>query len=174
VVAPSITGSLFGTASVARSSISASYASNASDNYIICQVLNTNGQSINTATFTAINYPSESWDTSNMHSNVTNNTRITVPINGYYRATATLGFEANSTGSRILTFRVNGDVTDRYGYFSVPALSGSLSNYITTTAVFNLNANDYIEVYAYQNSGVTLDTQGEPWSGQNRFTVERL
>ena len=130
-------------------------------------------QTISNATYAAISFDAEEWDNDGIHSTSTNTTRFIAPVAGKYMVTATIGFASNSVGSRIINFRKNGNTTDRYGYQAAPALSG-IQSQLTATHTFNLSANDYIEVYAWQDSGGNLAVVSEPAtpSGITRMTMQ--
>jgi hypothetical protein len=177
-----LTASYAGTASVLLGSIeSASYALSASraeiSFYMSAQAFQTSSNvPMSSSTFTAMTFNRTNWDYGNMHNSSSNSSRLTVPVTGKYMATATAGFEFNDTGSRIIIFRINGNTNDRWGYFRTPAITdaGAVS-FETTTAILALNANDYVEVYMFQNSGIILNVAGETNTfGSCRFTLTYL
>jgi hypothetical protein len=127
--------------------------------FVGCSVTNTTVQSIANNTETAITFDSEEFDTDGFHSNVTNNTRITIPAGkgGYYNIVAQVTFAANSGGSnrnasifkngtRIATVSMN---QQGAGAYAVPTLNKIVSAVAT----------DYFEIKAEQNSGGSLNTR---------------
>lgn len=102
-----------------------------------------------------ITFDSERRDAKAMHSTVTNNTRITVPIPGWYYIWGNAVFDANATGSRVLQIRVGGSTAIAAVREIAPSASANSKMAIST--VYYLNADDYVELYAYQNSGGNLD-----------------
>lgn len=105
-------------------------------------------------------FDTERYDPSGFHSNVTNNSRLTVPsgLGGRYLLWASIEWAANAGGIRQMRFRVNGT--------TVIALSGGL-NYgggsppnspDTFSTVWFLNAGDYVEFEVYQSATASLDS----------------
>lgn len=121
----------------------------------VCRVVKTTNQSIGNGGGGAfITWDSEIYDPYTMHNNVTNNSRITVPYSGYYMIEAELVYAANGSGLRMAIICVNGAETGR------TTISNATVNAPTvpTIAIFRyLNANDYVEVLGWQNSGGSLN-----------------
>ena len=92
--------------------------------------------------FTAVPYNVTAFDAATMHSNVTNNTRITVPIPGVYRAvhkvqTTSVGFDS------AVGIMVNGTLlAESIVYATHNTTNGAFP--LTSTLV-KLNAGDYVE-----------------------------
>jgi len=82
------------------------------------------------------------------------NDRITIGQAGFYTISANVGFATNATGRRIVQIFVNG--ADR-GSVQVAALSGNTTILSVSTNVY-LAVNDYVEVFALQQSGGALNT----------------
>ena len=124
-------------------------------------------QSISNATFTAITFASEQFDTSGIHDTTTNTDRFTVPSGkgGYWLFNGNCNFASNSTGFRQIALVKNGSLT---GSEPNPAtFSGSNDVAMPISAVFNLIAGDYMSLYAYQTSGGALNVDGTT-SGNGR------
>jgi len=120
-------------------------------------------QSIPNATWTAVTFSDEAWDTNSFHSTVTNTSRITIPagLAGKYEFNARGFFAPNATGIRYISLYLNG-VSVRINYF--PASANDF--HLEITSKLNLVATDYIELYVYQSSGGNLNfsagaTEGE-------------
>lgn len=62
--------------------------------YPACRVYNNANISIPNATYTALQFNSEDFDTDNMHDNTTNNTRLTCKTAGIYLITGSVSFMA--------------------------------------------------------------------------------
>jgi len=109
------------------------------------------GQSIATATWTKIAYNTELFDTNSYYDNVTNY-RFQPLIAGYYQINANIFTSASAAGLAFIAIYKNGSA---YCYGNVvPNTNGG---YITVNSLLNCNGStDYIEIYAYQNSGVSL------------------
>jgi hypothetical protein len=82
------------------------------------------------------------------------NDRITIGQAGFYTISANVGFATNATGRRLVQIYVNG--SDRGGV-QVAALSGATTILSASTNVY-LAVNDYVEVFALQQSGGALNT----------------
>jgi len=85
--------------------------------------------------------------------NTTLNT-ITVPSTGYYRLLGRVKFAANSSGRRIIGFRVNGGAADTNN--SVVPTAGTHT--VECNAMMYLTAGDYVALGMFQDSGVSLNT----------------
>lgn len=117
------------------------------------QVYHSVNQSVSNATNTVVAFDSEAFDTDDYHDPVTNNSRLTVPIDGYYLLVASVHFATNSTGFRALYFRVNGNaISQNVAHASV---SGPVALNLSKIAL--LAAGDYVDCLVYQNSGGALD-----------------
>jgi hypothetical protein len=98
----------------------------------------------------------EDEDQSNWHSTVTNTGRITPTKAGWIEISATVHFATNATGRRAVALRQNGAGVV-YGGITAGSSNGAVS--ATATRPFEFNGTtDYVEVWAYQNSGGALDT----------------
>jgi hypothetical protein len=122
-------------------------------------VYNSANQSINNATLTAVTFNSESFDTDAYHSTATNTSRFTIPSGkaGKYLVSATLNFGSNATGVRYISLYKNGAAVI-YGN-SVPGSSAG-GTALAMSYLVDLAVSDYIELYAYQSTGVAADVLG--------------
>jgi hypothetical protein len=82
------------------------------------------------------------------------NDQIIIGQAGFYTISANVGFATNATGRRLVQIYVNG--SDRGGV-QVAALSGATTILSASTNVY-LAVNDYVEVFALQQSGGALNT----------------
>jgi hypothetical protein len=84
--------------------------------------------------------------------------RMTAPIAGRYLVTASARWTANAAGRRTIALEVNGTAA-QIARTNVSAFSstGTLAPEQTAQTVYKLNAGDYVEVWAYQDSGGPLD-----------------
>ncbi len=108
-------------------------------------------QSLSNATWTALAFNSERFDTDGIHDNTTNNSRLTAKTAGKYVIMANTYWTNNSIGKRSLVLRVNG-ATD-IGHHQVLA-SGQTP--VSLATIYELAVNDYVEAWAFQNSGGDL------------------
>ncbi len=111
-------------------------------------------QTIPNNTNTILAFNGERWDTDTMHDLVTNNSRITSKTVGLYFIGACVDWAVNTTGTRQITFLVNGTTViakSRIGAYAVNNAQQILST------VYMLGVNDYVEVQVHQTSGAGLD-----------------
>jgi hypothetical protein len=106
-------------------------------------------------TNTAVALDAEVIDTDAFHSDVTNNSRITIPTGkgGKYLIQGQLTFDANATGKRRLQIFKNGSA---YTTSTGPGVSSGATN-VQCQVVLSLVATDYIQLYALQDSGGSLN-----------------
>lgn len=109
-------------------------------------------------------------DTLSMHSESTNNTRITVPTDGFYNISINSRFANSTSGSGRLGYiyvnnsQVN-SVSSTFDSSGRSAFSTSINYY--------LSANDYVEFVVYQASGGDLNIGGVSASASN-FSVIKI
>lgn len=127
------------------------WAAPAAPSFVGCSLTKSANQSVNDATYTAITFNTESFDTDGFHSTVTNTERITIPSGkgGKYLFVATADIAANATGIRQAGFWKNGSI--QKGQVALSAASAGETK-LTVSAIYDLVATDYIEFYVYQNS----------------------
>lgn len=113
-------------------------------------------QSIPNTTVTALTYDGSTVDTYNMHSTVTNNSRATAVIAGWYYVTARVLFAASNTGDRNITLRLNG--TTYFGGTGGPSSSTAINTTMMAADYVFMNIGDYVEAVTYQTSGGALST----------------
>lgn len=108
---------------------------------------------------TQVSFSSETFDTNNMHDNVTNPTRITFNTPGIYLVGGMIVFTTNSTGRRGVFMALNDTVNiDTGAYLAASAAGGTV--HLATSSIVSVSAGDYAELYAYQDSGVSLNILG--------------
>lgn len=110
-------------------------------------------QTVATAVYTPVAMPNETYDTDGMHDPATNNSRITIVTPGLYDLKGMLFWNTNATGMRGAQIRLNG--TGALVYDFRPTTTTVVQETVIETY---LNAGDYIELCAYQNSGANLNT----------------
>lgn len=128
--------------------------------FVGCSVYKNATQSLSNATQTAVTWQVEDFDTDGFHSTVSNTSRMTVPTgkDGKYLITVSIGYAFNASGRRAINFYKNG--SSYKSLFQVPPLGGSGSTVLTASCVLSLVATDYVEIYAYQDSGGSLNLNG--------------
>ncbi len=129
------------------------------ENQPLCVMYQVGVQSIPNTTVTAVIFDTNEVDTYNGHSLVTNPTRYTAQVAGWYQLSGVGAFAANVTGYREAAWNKNGA--------AIPA-SASLVMAVTATGVGTLvpaptrsvflALNDYVELVVQHNSGAGLNT----------------
>lgn len=116
-------------------------------------------QSIATAINTAVQFDQEEWDTNNMHSNVSDNTRLYVPSGqgGLYLVQGQVAFDNNATGHRNAKIRVNGNSSTWLGKTNETSVGSTDAQWLQVSKIYQLSAGDYVELVVYQNSGSSLN-----------------
>ena len=109
-------------------------------------------QSIADNTNTALEFNSERSDTDTIHDNAVNNSRLTCKTAGAYLIGGNFAFAASATGMRQISILLNGTTT--IAVQRVPAIS--TDTMLSLSTVYGLAVNDYVQLFAYQNSGGAL------------------
>jgi hypothetical protein len=128
----------------------------------IVRCLATGTQSIPDVTLTAVQFGAEDWDLpGGMHDPVTNNTRITPIVAGYYRFHGTLYMGPRTDYANVdVSFRKNGATSvppaDRRS-FSTAATQVSMALSVQCTAqIFCNGTTDYVEMMAFQDNAANV------------------
>jgi hypothetical protein len=111
-------------------------------------------QAIADTTLTALTWPVEAFDTDSYHSTSVNTSRFTAALAGKYEVSASVRWDSNTTGAREVYVVANG-VTGTRIAGSVQAAAANLVQ--TVTAVVDLAASEYVEIYVRQDSGGSRD-----------------
>jgi hypothetical protein len=112
-------------------------------------------QSIANGSWTVMPFDTEIVDSYSGHSTVTNTSRYTCQLAGWYRVTVRAAFATNSTGSRGARVHKNG----AYIQGGANLLgAGTLNAIVEASHVLLLAVGDYVEGAAGQNSGGSLST----------------
>jgi hypothetical protein len=126
--------------------------------------------SVATATITALTFNTERWDTDDIHSTVSNTSRLTCKTAGIYLVIGNMSYASNSTGTREALIRVNG--VTLMAQSRVVGVSAS-SAYIVVSTILDLEIADYVELVAYQNSGGNLNIVYDPGISPE-FMMQRI
>lgn len=114
----------------------------------------TGNQSINNITATKISFDSITNDTHGFWDS--GNNRYVVRTAGVYNLGGAIGWAANATGFRQVSYSINGGTAEVVSMIpSVGAGDATINGFAATTPY--LNAGDYIELYGYQSSGGALN-----------------
>jgi hypothetical protein len=120
-------------------------------------------QTANTATWTKVQANTEEFDTNSNYDNATNH-RFTPTVAGYYQ----INGEVKMTGAAAILIAAiykNGSEFKR-GTQSGSAASSGQAAAVSALVYFN-GSSDYVELYAYQDSGGTLSVEGS--GGTNSY-----
>ena len=84
--------------------------------------------------------------------------RMTAPVAGRYLIIATARWQSNEAGRRTIALEVNGTAAQIARTNVSPHVQGggAFNPEQAAEAIYRLNAGDYVEVWAYQDSGVPL------------------
>jgi len=137
---------------------------------------NSGTQSLANGAFQAVTFNTQDFNVGGLHSTTTTPTRFTVPAgsSGLYLLTAQVYFPANSSGHREITFLRNG-ATQIGGTAIADTPSATYGVVLTSSLPTVLDATQYVEVAAYQDTGAAM-TIGSSASVTlvNRMTVTKL
>jgi hypothetical protein len=115
-------------------------------------------QSLANSTWTAISFDQSVFDSYGGHSNVTNNTRYTAIVAGWYMVFGCVSYAGNASGNRGTAVAKNGTrVQGACGFVPTIAVGNSPTTPSPPCIVF-LNVGDYVEIDGYQTSGGALAT----------------
>jgi hypothetical protein len=112
-----------------------------------------------TITFSSSNSV-EDYDTDNLfHNPASNANRLTVPYAGKYLVTGFIEFSANATGLRwaIINHESSGTAYGTVAWQSTNNIGSVFGTAVNVAAIVNCAANDYFRLFAYQNSGGSLN-----------------
>jgi hypothetical protein len=107
--------------------------------------------------FTAVAMDTTILDTDGQHSNSVNNSRVTCQVAGWYSVSGAVGFSTNSSTSRGAVLYKNGSsITQATG--NIAAASNVLHVATAGEFLIQLAVGDYVELYAFQNTGAALNS----------------
>jgi hypothetical protein len=116
-------------------------------------VYNSAWSSIANATYTKLAFNTELFDTANAFDSTTNY-RFQPTVAGYYQINATITASTSATGGLyIAIYKTNSFYTQG----NVLPLNASTGINGVVNQIIYLNGTDYLEIYAYQNSGTSLN-----------------
>jgi hypothetical protein len=139
--------------------------------FIGCSLYKSADQAITNDSWTSITFDTEVFDTDNFHSNVTNNSRITIPSGkaGKYLIIGHWVWQAD-LGSQPETYlALNGNLSYLGPYLT--QVSGKPTSYFGTW-ILNLSVSDYIELKALHKSGSNRNILGG--SDHTAFQIQYL
>jgi hypothetical protein len=110
-------------------------------------------QSIANATATKIQFNTKLYDTNTVFD--TTNYRFTPNVAGYYQINCSVYYAASAIGQGGLYFYKNGSQFTIGN--SLPLYSGASVNLFSSALIYLNGSTDYVEIYAYQSSGGSLN-----------------
>lgn len=118
----------------------------------------TSTQTIANGTWTAITLDTETVDSYNGHSNVTNSMRYTAQVAGWYTASGVVAFAGGTVSIRGARIEVNGSVVQGSAQMIAPPNATNFTGVATPPRTIYLNTGDYVVVSGYQLTGGSLST----------------
>lgn len=123
-------------------------------------------QTVSVNTFTKVVLNAKDFDTASAF-DATTNYRFTPLVAGYYQINATIFYNANSTSGLgyIAIYKNGSNYKTSAGSFQA---NGYMPLNISSVVYFN-GSTDYIELYTYQNSSLSANTQATSSGGNSVF-----
>ena len=110
--------------------------------------------SVANVTFTKIAFQVEEFDTNNNFDSTTNY-RFTPTVAGYYQISSGVELAANINGGVAIVIYKNGSAYKTGSFYP----NGNVSPIATVSSLVYFNGStDYVEIYVYQASGISLNT----------------
>lgn len=118
-----------------------------------CLLSRSTDLSVSNGTSTAVTWDTETFDVGGFHSTSSNTSRITIPTGkgGYYLVSGFVGLFENPTSANSASLRVHKNGSMVYQLQETATLQKELS----VSVVMSLAAADYVELFAFQNTGGT-------------------
>jgi hypothetical protein len=140
-------------------------------------VYNNSTVATTSGTYLLVPFNSESWDTPDaMHDPTTNNSRLVFTQAGLWRVDFGVRWAFNATGYRRVNVRLNSGGSQAGGtsllFQDVATTTTTFGTAITRGFMGIFAVNDYVEVFALQNSGGNLDLSGG--AGQYEVSVSAM
>jgi hypothetical protein len=99
--------------------------------------------------------------------------RISFATPGIYLCTANLGFNGNINGSqRYYQILKNGSTVSRYGFIIFPPNTSSI--FVTLSSIISITGSDYVSIWVYQDSGISLTMNIGSANQYSFFSVVKL
>jgi hypothetical protein len=135
-------------------------AASSTPTFVGCQLYLAADQTISNSTQTNIAWTAEHEDSDGFHSNVTNNSRITIPSGkgGKYLINVLVKWPMNTVGRRNLLLQKNGSTVTTGDWVWNPS---TVEGFVMCTVSFisSAVATDYFEIRVNQNSGGNLNVE---------------
>lgn len=121
-------------------------------------LVQTAAQTVTTSTLAPIAFDTTVVDPDGGHSNVTNNSRYTCQVAGWYLVIGSIAWATSATGNRITQLTKNGSNPLGGGSTTVAAAGAANNPSIQASFFFSLAVGDYVEVVGFQAAGGNLNT----------------
>lgn len=143
-----------------------------------CRCNSSSAIALPSGAFTTLSFNNNRWDTDNIHSTTVNPSRLVCRTPGVYLIQASLSFSSNLLGRRDARLMINGAAITSEGRPAVADAKTPLpvlnSTSISISGSWLMNAGDYAEVAAYQDSGIAMgiviDGQSSPEFSMSRIS----
>lgn len=125
-------------------------------------VYRTANETVTDSTYGLLNWNAEAYDSNSMHDNATVNSRLRCNSDGLYLVIFKINFEIDNTGQRRVMLRENAAGSSSGGTTRGVWSGEGIATYETTVAgtrLLRLVDTDYVELFAYQNTGSSLDIE---------------
>jgi len=126
------------------------------------------GQSISSNVYTKIAFNLEDFDVGGCYN--TANFRFTPNVAGIYCISSSVGIITPGAVCSTLTAITFNGTTTRENWSTVANISNTYTNHASALLRFN-GSSDYVEIYGYQNSGVTCTAASGVYSWFEAFFV---
>lgn len=120
-----------------------------------------------TGVFTAVNFGGTPLADSYGGWSVSNPSRYTCQVAGWYWLSGVAQLATNATGRRATAFTVNGNTASPARQLEQAAVAAGAATAMLMVGIVQLAKNDYVEFRVWQNSGSTLNAGGV--AGQGYF-----
>lgn len=131
---------------------------------LACRITNSANQSIATATSTKVTFDTAVRDDGTLFNNA--NDRIVFPVTGWYVISFELHFQGlNAVGVREGVVKLNGGACVLHDDDYYASTGASVDVHLGQSTIYYFTAADYIELYAWQTSGSSLNSEAHENSG---------
>lgn len=121
------------------------------------KVYHSTTQGVNNGNLTVLAFDTEVWDNDSIHSNVTNNSRLTCVTPGKYHIVGNVRYTAGAATGRVeLQILLNGNLVMQDGRPSI----ASVDNGIGIGTYLDLVATDYVQLRVSNSSGANITVEG--------------
>lgn len=124
-----------------------------------CRVYNSADESVGNGSYTALTFDTERYDNGGLHSLASNTSRLTAQTPGKHLISGHVAWDISATGGRETAIKLNGST---FIAADIRQTMSAVNAEISISTVYHLAANDYVELFVYQNSGGNLSVKAFP------------